>query len=90
MDLHIHLTQEAGRFVATTPMIPGCHGIGPDPDTAIARLQRVVSAYTERPPASPFASVRKRLDERATAQGPRFPGTAMTTSGARSRVGAPW
>lgn len=64
MRLEVHVTQHAGQYIATVAGLPGCHGTGPDRDTAVQRLQRAVRAYTERPPPSPFASVRKRLSER--------------------------
>lgn len=65
MDLHIHIEERAGTVLATIDELPDCQGIGPDRETAIARLQRAVHAYIERPPPSPFATVRKRLAVRA-------------------------
>lgn len=62
--LHIHVEVREGRFVATVPELPGCRGVGPDSDTAVRRVRRAVHAYL-RPPPSPFATVRKRLAERA-------------------------
>lgn len=65
MELHIHVEARGGHMVATIPNLPGCQGVGPDAETAIRRLKRVVHAACDRLPPSPFASVRKRLGERS-------------------------
>jgi predicted RNase H-like HicB family nuclease len=65
VSIHIEVQARPGCVVATSPDMPGCQGIGHDREAAVARLERVIAAYIERPPPSPFASVQKRLAERS-------------------------